>query len=895
MKDKKLNKYGILLGLITISVIVVCISKSEKNQETITRYEWVRMLAEQFGLEEHYGESPYYSDVTSENQYYEDIQSAYEWGILDENANFNGEKSATGKFIALTTMKIIGKYKVQIYMELSHEPTEKDYLNLAIEEGIISKSKLNKGITANESQRILELANELYASKFWVDDFLSLQYQDSVKEIEPLELISVSEDNLQLETTEAMADTLEVGNTIVYSHPVTGEKIAKNIRSISQNKFLELEEVTSDQVIQSLMMSDVTSITAQDIISYYHLDGKGISEQANSCSEKLTKLSFSKYEIDYDKSTPGFSISVQAQENEMLLSMTDHSTGILYELPIAMDSTKTSSDVETSINATIEIPNIDVGVQAVSEGGIAPDYMDVRVESNLTCKGEISINTEKKIPLLAAPVYLGNGVVGLNLQLYLVLSVDGSMSIQAEFPARYSISYDKTAGIRRNKESITPKEPVIEVDCTAELDIGIAPSIKILAFDILDVEGDIGVAANANIITRSSSNLTACANISIALPIMTLSVSTNEAIDKLGDLVGMNMSKSWDVITAENAPVKADLHYEWYTDGTSRFVNPCTYQEKAEWKGTVRHNKMDNRVTYYVEFTSDFTDQGDYYEATGKLCCYDFITQDALKQIKTEGTYNFYGHEYIYDKAMIYKELFPENSGYGSIGNDEDKYINDQEVYLFTDKDERTYFVNIEQPMQIDNDEGHVYMIFVYEKHGNMTMKLDAAYSLIDDNYKFKIGKDHVNSSIKQFDKSVQGMTTTVWLYTNGYLKSIGNHISGQNLDEDILHKISMDFEDGDMTTDFKLVELSDDEAITKSFELLMNLTSCVSEEALSYFDSNQDYCFDEKELTELWYWAVDEYNEGDKKTLSDQEKAAIGRDYDQGVFQTPQKVYKVN
>lgn len=180
---------GVIL-LVTV-IAVICVMLHKENKDGTTRYEWIEMLTEQFGMNEPGSENPYFNDVDVDSPYFDCVQSAYEWELLEEGSSFHGEKTADGEFVALTAMRAIGRYKVQIYLGLSDEPSDKDYLDLAVEKGLIRKEQLDKGISKEESIAVLERASNLKLSQLWKDDVCDLQYRDDVIEIAEADTIAV--------------------------------------------------------------------------------------------------------------------------------------------------------------------------------------------------------------------------------------------------------------------------------------------------------------------------------------------------------------------------------------------------------------------------------------------------------------------------------------------------------------------------------------------------------------------------------------------------------------------------------------------------------------------------------------------------------------------------------
>ena len=79
---------------------------SEKGD--VTREEWIEMLTREYGITQNQKKTPYFSDVTEQDKNFSRIQAAVEWDILStDQETFDGTDYASGRFVALTAMKVI--------------------------------------------------------------------------------------------------------------------------------------------------------------------------------------------------------------------------------------------------------------------------------------------------------------------------------------------------------------------------------------------------------------------------------------------------------------------------------------------------------------------------------------------------------------------------------------------------------------------------------------------------------------------------------------------------------------------------------------------------------------------------------------------------------------------
>ncbi len=278
----------------------------------------------------------------------------------------------------------------------------------------------------------------------------------------------------------------------------------------------------------------------------------------------------------------GYKITLSTEENEnkkdkhLEVKITNHETGESQTLPIG-DKVK----LKGNYSAELDIDKIVIGAQADYKllGGV--QYADVAVDIDSTLKGKIKAEEEVKLPLYKtpAPIPLVSGVAGVNIQLFLVFSVEGTISIEAELPVGVSVTYEKDKGLRRQEHKLQIEDPRLKANCEADAMFRFEPILVALGLgNIIDVEADVGMTASAEIVTHQNSQI--CAETEICFPVLTISVGGDDDTETLIDKLGW--SAEWKIIKPENAPVHINTHFELLPDGTEQFVEACTYQEGKE-------------------------------------------------------------------------------------------------------------------------------------------------------------------------------------------------------------------------------------------------------------------------------------------------------------------------
>lgn len=717
----------VMIALIALGGIITMTATNKENG--ITKYEWIKRLSQKFNIVEYQNKVPYFQDVTAENEYFEYVQAAYEYGIVDEEKLFQGDEVVTGKYVALTTMKAIGKYKVQIYMGLEQLPDEKEYLQLASEKELIPESKLKESITEEQADDIIQKAYEMFYSELWLDDYVDIQYRDDVVVLSSEDIIEQKVDITEIKVQTSIAEKLSSGTNIVFTDKNMGKDYAKKVVSVDSEGNVILTEAELSEVLQSMMVSDIGRINTEDIFKEYQI--------AKTDNVYIVETAFG--EKEYKNASDGFQVKLSVEGGELSVTITDNATKLSQKIP-----TQIKFDMDEEVDLTVDVSNIDVGVQ-LSHDGINMNYIDVQVESDITCTGNVAFSESVAVPLFVAPIYLGNGLIGIKIPFYLVLSLDGSISLEAGIPIKMTCEYSKDSGFRVNQDiSCTVNA---EASCEASVVLRAEPILQlsvlgVLEQNLIDLEADIGVSATAAVTLRNDPKLKMCAEIYISAPIVTISfLGDEDAESLLGEFIE---PYSFDIYTNDNAPYQKGFHCEWYTNGKSAIVDKCTYKREA---GDTR---LDYLVRIYeANFEAEFLDEGDYYSTIGKVYHQAYISADAAKNLKEGDSYKFANKKYIFEGIVTADELFEGKSvAYdGSVG------VEDMRYYKFSVAGDKAIYYTYappSEPMPIGENYAsgkqsiydYIYTFSKCECEDEYNSRNVPIMAVVADNYEFKILKN---------------------------------------------------------------------------------------------------------------------------------------------------------
>ena len=661
--------FVIVCSVILLSGVVLFVKENSIiDENAVTRYEWLEMLGQQLGMNEYTNASPYFSDVDPENPYYPYVQSAAEWNVIDVASDFEGENCASGKFIALTAMRAIGESKLKICLDLKDAVTDDTFIELAVEYGLIEEERLQKIFYKEECERILGILQNLYFGEFWKDDYYNITYQEGVVEL-PLEnVIWSNADCTEIVVTDKVINSFEVGNIVMFEQESTGIKYAREITGIGSDGTLSLSTVELDKVVESLIVSDITELTFEDMVNYYDSEGNAYIANAFAYQPEEDVSIINTKVFDKEINSKGYKIFLstegEGKGKHLEIKITDNATGVSYT-----SSLKDKVDPDSDYKVEINIDKFYIGGQFSYTSLNGLEYAEAAVDAHATINGTIdSMEEEQKIRLFKTPVPLGNGLVGADIQIYLVLSAEGGISFEAELPVEVSVSYAQDKGLKNFKHNISFEEPSVEVNCSAGVMLRIEPTFVVLGcLNVMDAEADIGINVKATEKPRPNSQI--CADIIVAFPVITVSVCGEDADTMIGNL---GFSAEWEIISSDDAPIQFGLHCESFPNQTAQFVDECTYGKQEEdslddqQEATSSSDGSTEFARYYayelpvgLSVTGPFEDFGDYYTVKGFLKIYYGIGYEEFERIDNGDSF------WILDKQFtkgegFQKEGFPE-------------------------------------------------------------------------------------------------------------------------------------------------------------------------------------------------------------------------------------------
>ena len=569
---------------------VSCNAAVTKNED-ITCYDWLKKLCNKTGVEA------------------EDYRkAAKEYGYITDSDEFSNDDIASGGFMALTSMRAMGEGKMQIYLGTDYAISDNTNIELAINNNLITEDSLDRGFSDQEADGILDKFDDLYYGEFWPEDIENVSYKENVSQLQFFDIKDYKEDENIIYIDESAAKNLKKGDTFVFDY--MGEKIAKKIVENMGNGTFSLEDPEIDEVFNTLIVSDSASIGIDDIISYYGLDNVKVS-----AGKPVTMLTA---DVSGNIHSKGFAIEAAVNDdNELEVTLTDNDTEAEYELPIKQKLNKKCEN----FSIKWDVNNINVGAQVKYTLKSGLKYASVGVDIDSEISGEIGVEGDFSdgILLCQTPALIGSNLVAVNVALYIVPAVDGSVNLKVEVPYYAGVSYEKGKGVNGTMGLRSSMQTSIEAEGTMGLYFRTAPMLVTMkSIPLLDAELDIGAEAEATRTGRPNGQI--CSDVNVKCPVFIIGVG-DESVkykNKKSLLCTMDISKSCEFTLFARSK---SLHYERLADGTKQFVNECTYNEQPE-DDKPKESGASTEVPTQEQPTQEQVTQGTDLKESGPLHTY---------------------------------------------------------------------------------------------------------------------------------------------------------------------------------------------------------------------------------------------------------------------------------
>ena len=562
---KKNNKKNFLLGLGLLSVLCLtgCGNKQQPAQaepnegaETGTqsnnysKADWIKDLGVKFGYMTADDETPLFSDVSEQQDYYQEVQACAEWGVITETDKFNPANAVSWEYALNTSVRAIGLNDLnEAGYEISEEDSLTDfYLNNI---AAVDIADLSESITEEEAVQVLNYASD-FENNLEFPEIKEMSYQEGV--------VEVSEQDILLRVDGESADivgdkTFEAGQVLVYTNTENGDIEAVKVESVEEN-LLRYTQAGIDDVYESLRIrgmfdSDVDFSSARPVepqvlpvnVALYNASQQGRIESL--IKDSHLQSDYSIYDTKVQVTTNGSSFTVSDPEKN-------------WKVDVGIKNIKASADIDYSL-FKLKKADLNVNYDTYIHGEMKQEHVG---------------NT---IPLGSVKVSL-YGVVSAELNLVLNLGAEGEATLDYSSHVVASAGYQNGKGLQSKIENQN-----VALDFHAEVTLSAEPcaklSLKVLHEEIVNAKVTSGLVAIAKVDADLLGKLPTCVDIHLYVP---LRWAVNED-SCLATKVFKNKAKASAVVwDATHSNFEWDWHFEDFVE-----VDECTRGKEEEVKAPV--------------------------------------------------------------------------------------------------------------------------------------------------------------------------------------------------------------------------------------------------------------------------------------------------------------------
>lgn len=542
---KKRNCYITTVLLILICVLTGCgktggggSDTSAAGSEKLSKGEWIGLLGDQFGYTDYETTDDYYSDVTSDYEYYDEIQACAEWEVLTEEKELHPEDTATWQYAIETSVRAIGIDKIN-KSDAGVEVNEDNLIDFFdekianIKAGDNGDSVLSAQLTTTDASLILKYAYD-YANNLTLPQKLEYTYNEAVKE--------ASEQDIQLDsnsnTGTIQAGSYAEGDVIYVEATENAPASAIRINSIENNEFT-YENVGMEDVYEELQVSGTFEGTVIDIEP---AEGVTIGMVEEPMKKNFAYASYSK--------------------SEQPMIATEGKTESNIAAPVAgsgSNNVKFTATLGSGATFTVQLSNIlvtsdvDYGILKGLKKAEANVSFDDKVELKYASSEHYSVTQN----LGTVKVQLGTTPLTVNFSLIANVGMDGKITLTYASQVVANVNYVQGRGLAKSVNNNNAN-----CDLRAEVTLTAEPTIKVelacVGKGIANVKVTSGVVAIAQVDIDLLGDEPSCVDLYMYVP---LRWAVNEDGCIMAN-ISPKLKASENVWTSENSPITQRFHWE---------------------------------------------------------------------------------------------------------------------------------------------------------------------------------------------------------------------------------------------------------------------------------------------------------------------------------------------
>lgn len=585
------------------------------NGEYISRATWIAQLGQCFTLNTYKQTVPYYSDIPSNHDVFEFVQSCYEWGILRDKDTFRPDETATRAFVAETAMLAAGLERDTAMADLDAN----SLLQLACREGILAQSTAY-GVTEVECAQIIQKLEEYYLG-YVPEEYANIALKNDVVDYSSAEI--TWKDDSVLVVPEDIAATLTVGTVFLVSgdSSATAREVV-SVKSVNGHTEVETVAPEVEEVFEDLSFSFTGTPALEDIVPLQ----EGITihpleditpVNSNTTDAKIVKLSSAvplaagskddpvsfgvKINLTKGSLTPSigfadyFSLEAEQAQKKFFGKVFNENAEVPKEDQPALEAgelfkqTRTILRYDKDGNLILDKPEKwTKGYEITGELKVSDLYVEAACKSNgnnplesFTCELHYTIESslsykgklEGSVPAYET-VIPGPYGIWVKVIFSVYVDINGEIAVSAEIDHTTNVTY-----LDQKFKSVQNTDYQTEQSIGADIDAGIKGEVvlTVLGIDLIDVSAKAGAQMEIDADAHQDGNASMlCIEANCHYPKVSISIggNTKTVANKLGIKLTLKLiDKSGALAKSASRTV---WHYEVTAEGVGN-VKECTW------------------------------------------------------------------------------------------------------------------------------------------------------------------------------------------------------------------------------------------------------------------------------------------------------------------------------
>ena len=496
-----------MTAVILTAVLSAC---GKKETDTLTKGEWIALLNEKAGILPVSEEKPYYINISENSRWFDDVQAAVEWQVLDPAVAFNPSEYLNREWTAYTLMNLADRHsdKSDSSIRDISKTIFPNEVSAAVSSGLMSLDKrgMFRPKTEIGREEALGYLDQIvsYINNREIPNVTDISWAEGVTFCDP-EILSMDTENM----TAVCANTDEVTEgdyfTVLDDEGVSLYRVTSvGADSIAFETAEDPFALTDGFHISSSEAVDFTQIEIYD--GNGNLIYDGTQESGNVVSDHLSLMAdrpnIRKYEID------GNEVEVRISSGSLVCSISrklSDSTELkgqvsLTGMNVDYDAESVFSVLRNSYFKLTYDTEEYLGVSSEYDRTFSKQFEHVKKDgfvaalNNAYSKHSDKIDTV--INLLKLKIPVGDGFT-TSLQADVNLNLKASGKAELTLSQHHELGFDIRNSQKRGINETTKKNSA-SIKAAASLTADLTASLKFLMMSVCDLTVTAGASAEMN-------------------------------------------------------------------------------------------------------------------------------------------------------------------------------------------------------------------------------------------------------------------------------------------------------------------------------------------------------------------------------------------------------------